>query len=313
LTEGEPIHIMLSRATGLHLNEGILLEAELDPSHEPFLRDHALNGTPLLPGVMGIEGFTVAAKHIASSIGATKRGFDVTQLEDIQFLAPFKFYRGEKRRVTWKAQVVYEKGGLVANVTLESKLAMKTRQNEIMQHFAGKVHLKPLDIPLEEMTVKPPEWNGAYTVQAADIYRLYFHGPSFQVLEGVQRSGDAVLGKMNRSLPSITAEGEPDLTTPVLVELCLQTAGVWEAGATGTLALPSSIGELTLYKAEPNGVPIYAEVKPGQDEDGRMCFDARVIDAAGHLYLELHDYRTSPLPYTVEQELLKPLQELVKP
>ncbi len=312
LTEGEPIHIMLSRLTGLRLHEGILLEAELDPSSEPFLRDHTLNGVPLLPGVMGIEGFTIAAKHIASSIGASKRGFDVTQLEDIQFLTPFKFYRNEKRRITWKAQVVYEKSGLVAYVTLESRLAARTRKDEIVQHFAGKVHLKPLDVPLQEVKIKPPEWNGAYTVEAADIYRLYFHGPSFQVLEGVQRSGNVVLGKLSSSLPSITRNGKEDPTTPVLVELCMQTAGVWEAGSTGILALPRSIGELTLYKARPNGAPIFAEVTPGTDDDGRICFDARVVDAKGQVYLEMRDYRTSPLPYTVEEKLLEPLKELVK-
>ncbi len=312
LTEGEPIHVMLSRATGLRLHEGILLEVDLDPSSEPFLKDHALNGVPLLPGVMGIEGFTVAAKHVASSIGASKRGFDVTGLEDIQFLTPFKFYRSEKRRITWKAQVVYEEAGLQAYVTLESRRVSRTRQDEVVRHFGGIVHLRPLDIPLAEITVQPPEWNGAYTVEAADIYRLYFHGPSFQVLEGVQRSGDALLGKMNANLPPITRDGQPAPVTPVLVELCLQTAGVWEAGATGALGLPRSIGALTLYRAQPNGVPIFAEVSPGKDESGNLRFDARVVDAKGHLYLELRDYRTSPLPYAVKRELLQPLKGLVE-
>jgi len=72
LTSGSPIHVMLSRASGFNLKEGILLEAELDPTQEPFLKDHSLNGTPLLPGVMGIEGFAVAAQHVASSLGTVK-------------------------------------------------------------------------------------------------------------------------------------------------------------------------------------------------------------------------------------------------
>jgi hypothetical protein len=98
----------------------------------------------------------------------------------------------------------------------------------------------------------------------------------------------------------------------VLVELCLQTAGVWEAGATGTLALPSSIAELRLYQARPNGVPIFAEVIPGRDDEGKICFDARVVDAQGQLYLEIRDYRTSPLPYTVEERLLQPMKALIE-
>jgi hypothetical protein len=74
LTEGEPIHVMLSRAVGMDLNLGILLEAELDPEKQPFLKDHALNGIPLLPGVMGIEGFSVAANTFHLCLVRKKAG-----------------------------------------------------------------------------------------------------------------------------------------------------------------------------------------------------------------------------------------------
>jgi 3-hydroxymyristoyl/3-hydroxydecanoyl-(acyl carrier protein) dehydratase len=311
LIEGEPIHVMLSRVTGMDVQQGILLEAELSPD-EPFLKDHAMNGIPLLPGVMGIEGFSIAARHVASALGASKGGFEVSHLEDIQFLAPFKFYRDEKRRITWKAQVIRGRHGLVAAVTLESTLALKARPKETILHFSGKVHLTPINEAAEERTVKPPEWNGAYTVPAEDIYKLYFHGPAFQVLEGVQRSGDIVLGKLSKDLPPITGSEETLITTPLLLELCLQTAGIWEVGSTGTLALPRSIGELDLYPIQPNGAAIYAEVHPETMDDGAMQFNARVVDSKGHLYLELHNYRTIQLPYSVEESLLKPLRELVQ-
>jgi malonyl CoA-acyl carrier protein transacylase len=310
LTDGTPIHVMLSRATGFDLQQGILLEADLDPQIEPFLKDHSMNGIPLLPGVMGIEGFSVAAKHVSSVLGSGKAGYEVTNLEDVSFLTPFKFYRGEPRRITWKAQVLRESNGLVAHVTLESDLALKTNRVEHKVHFSGKVHLEPLHSQ-KEMTATPPEWNGAYTVNAEEIYRLYFHGPAFQVLDGVQLSGNTVLGKLRSHLPPFTSGGLELLSTPVLVELCLQTAGIWEAGKTGTLCLPSSIGFIRLYNSKVDGIPVYAEVTPSKDADGRMCFDARVIDAKGHLFLEISDYRTSPLPYTVEDNILAPMQALV--
>jgi len=311
LREGKPIHTMLSRVTGMSLNEGVLLEAELDPNNEPFLKDHALNGIPVLPGVMGIEGFSVAAKHIASVLGSAKAGFDVARLENIQFLAPFKFYRNQPRRASWKARAVRTADGLTADVLLESDMLLHNRTVEHMRHFSGRVILQP-QITQEEMTVKPPQWNGAYTVQAAEIYKLYFHGPAFQVLEGVQRSGEVVLGKLQRNLPAITSQGHALLSTPILLELCLQTAGVWEAGLTGTLALPSSIGELRIHKHKTNGVAIFAEVTPGKSADGNLVFDARVVDAKGCVYLEVDNYRTSPLPYSAEDELIQPFKTLVQ-
>jgi malonyl CoA-acyl carrier protein transacylase len=311
LHAGKTIHTMLSQVTGFDLNRGLVLEAELDPNEQPFLRDHALNNTPVLPGVMGIEGFSVAAKHIGSVLASTKGSLEVTKLEDIQFLAAFKFYRNEPRRITWKALAIQESGGLVVQATLESERALKTGAIEHVRHFSGKVFLELQGTAVKEVN-PAPVWNGSYTVKAEDIYKLYFHGPAFQVLEGVQRAGDTIVGKLNGDLPAITGKVHALLSTPTLVELCFQTAGIWEIGKTGSLALPRSIRNLTLYRQGANGAAVYAEVKPHQNGDGSFHFDARVLDAEGHLYLELEDYRTTPLTYPAEKALLDPLKELVK-
>ncbi len=312
LTSGQPIHVMLSRVSGVSLQDGILLESELDPSQEAFLKDHSLNGIPLLPGVMGIEGFAVAAQHIASSIGSAKAGFRVEGLSNIEFLTPFKFYRDEPRRITWKAQVVHQENGLVANVTLESDLARAHQRTDHLLHFSGQVYLVPSNQPLLKTEGKVPHWNGAYTLLAKDIYKLYFHGPAFQVLEGVQMNGDLVMGKLNRQIPPISQQEKSLLSVPILVELCFQTAGMWDVGNGGSLSLPKSIGTLRLFENKVNGLPIYAEVQPGTSSAGEQYFDARVIDSKGQVYLEIENYRTAPLPYTVEQELLTPIKALLK-
>jgi len=310
LREGKPIHTMLSHLAAYDLQHGLVLEAELDPRTQPFLRDHAMDGVPVLPGVMGIEGFSIAAKHISSILASDEGRLSVSKLEDIQFLTPFKFYRNQPRRIQWIALALREATGLVVYVSLESTRVLMTKTVEHLRHFTGKVILERQASPVKEMMTQVPNWNGAYTVKAEDIYRLYFHGPAFQVLEGVQRSGETVLGKLNKSLPAFTGEDQVLLSTPTLVELCFQTAGIWEVGKTGILALPRSIQSLTLYRQSVNGDAIYAEVKPGRTTDGALSFDARVVDAHGRLYLELKDYRTSPLPYSAQKELLTPLRGL---
>lgn len=312
LTSGQPIHVMLSRTSGVSLQDGILLEAELDPSQEAFLKDHSLNGTPLLPGVMGIEGFSIAAQHIASRIGSSKSGFRVERLSNIQFMTPFKFYRDEARHITWKAQVVREEAGLVAYVTLESDLARAHQRTDHLLHFSGQVYLVPANLPQIKTEGKAPHWNGAYTLEAKDIYKLYFHGPAFQVLEGVQRNGNMVLGKLNRLIPPLSQQEKSMISVPILVELCLQTAGVWDIGKAGTLSLPKSIGALRLYENKVNGLPIYAEVQPVTSSEGEQYFDARVVDSKGQIYLEIEKYCTSPMSYNVEQELLTPVKALMK-
>lgn len=308
LTRGHPKHLMLTRVTGMSLKEGVILEAELDPNTEPFLRDHALNGIPLLPGVMGIEGLSAAAQHIASVLASEKGSYRVIGLEDVQFRAPFKFYRNQPRKVTWKARVLREGDFLVGYASLESTLARYGRDPERMLHFTGKVYLQPTAEPLEEATGPAPAWNGSRILPADEIYRLYFHGPAFRVLEAVQQKPGVVLGKLSQDLPPLTREEQSLILSPLLVELCLQTAGVWEIGTKGTMALPRSIGRLRVYPTEVNGSEIYAEVTPRGEDRERPSFNARVVDAKGRVFLELEDYRTEPLPYTVEKEQLKPLR-----
>ena len=122
LRAGNPEHIMLSHLTSFEVQAGLSLETVLDPNEHPFLRDHALNGIPVLPGVIGIEGFSVAARHIASKLAGEKSSFVVDHLEDIQFLTPFKFYKNLPRHIQWKAQAVRQAEGLVVYATLESEL-----------------------------------------------------------------------------------------------------------------------------------------------------------------------------------------------
>ena len=309
LRSGNPIHLMMSHLTSYSVESGITLEATLDPQELAYLRDHAIKGVPVLPGVVGIDGFSRAAKHISSVLASDNSGFEVERLEKIEFLTPIKFYGNKSRKIMWKAKAVKTSDGLQVNVSLESDIERKTGKMEHTLHFTGLVFLTPKQVASPE-SANPPKWGKHKEVSSAEIYRLYFHGPSFQVLEAAQRSGDNVLGKFNKKLVSIPAD-EPGLfTTPLLIELCFQTAGLWEAGTTGILGLPHSIGELKVYRNYLNGSAIYAVVKP-KFRDGELYFDARVMDAKGNVYLDLTDYRTTPQSDPAEVQLVEPMKMLL--
>ncbi len=309
LRAGTPIHKMLSHLVAFDVNNGITLEAELNPVELSYLRDHAINGIPVLPGVIGIEGFSVASKHIASVLGTNEKGFEIERLENIKFLAPFKFYDNKPRVATWHAVCYRKPEGLVVKVTLESDMKRRNGSVNHILHFEGLVYLTQ-NHPVREAVALPPQWGREKTVTADEIYRLYFHGPSFQVLEAAQRSENTILGRLNKSRIRISADDPELFATPMLIELCFQTAGLWEAGATGILALPLSIGKLQLYQRPVNGVPVYAEVKPRRYEQ-QISFDAKVVDANGNVFLELTNYQTSPLPYPAVKELIEPMRVLV--
>lgn len=309
LRSGDPIHLMFSHLTSFHMDRGITLEEELDPDHLSYLKDHAINGTPVLPGVIGIEGFYTAAKHISTVLASGPASFEVDRLEDIQFLAPFKFYGNKSRSITWRAIAYKQEENLKIRVTLESDAKRWNGEIQHMLYFSGWVYLSQ-NKPELEVVSNPPRWSKKKSVSSEEIYNLYFHGPSFQVLDAAQMSGNIVLGRFNKKLANGSADDPALFTTPLLIELCFQTAGLWQAGATDVLALPQSVGSLRIYPQPLNGVAIFAEVKPTEC-NGKLCFDARVVDEKGNVFLELSDYQTSPMPYSAEKNLVEPLKILV--
>ena len=178
-------------------------------------------------------------------------------------------------------------------------------------HFKGTAYLQPTQQPLQTVVGALPRWNGRYTLPEEEIYKLYFHGPAFQVLEGVQKNGSGLIGKLSTHLPPMSSKPEHQDSIPRMIELCLQTAGIWEIGKTGRMSLPQSIRKVRLYRHQTNGLPIYAHVQPIETKDG-VQFNSQVVDAKGRVYLELEAYRTVTLPRAIEAPLLAPLQNLLE-
>jgi hypothetical protein len=143
------------------------------------------------------------------------------------------------------------------------------------------------------------------------IYDVYFHGPAFQVLDGVQSDGARVTGRYSTDLPPMTETEKETVIAPLLIELCLQTAGVWEIGKTGVLALPTAIEQVVVHRMPTADGHIYAEIEPHGGGKDDMAFDARVVDAEGNIYLEVHGYRTARLPAPVDGERVAPIRAAV--
>ncbi|MCX6054184.1 MAG: SDR family NAD(P)-dependent oxidoreductase [Chloroflexi bacterium] len=309
LQMGTSIYTMPSHLAGYQPGSGITFETNFDPQALGYLQDHAINGTPLFPGVIGIEGFMNTSKHLASIIASDDPGYEVERLEKIEFLVPIKFHGNKSRIMNWKALAVKINEGLQVRVSLESDTERKTGKVEHTQHFKGIVCLTLKQITAPE-AVTPPKWGNNKSVTLEEIYRLSFHGPSFQVLEAAQRSGDSVIGKFNHTLFHKPV-GEKELSaTSLLIELCFQTASLWEVGLTGFRSLPKSIGELKVYKKDMDGTSIYAKVQL-KELNGLKYFDACVLDSTGNVYLDMTDYRTSPQAEPAEARLVEPTKILL--
>jgi hypothetical protein len=136
------------------------------------------------------------------------------------------------------------------------------------------------------------------------VYSVYFHGPAYQVLERAWREDGHVVGRFATELPANhEPAGQPTELPPRLIELCFQTAGIWEIGTTGRMALPMHIDRVIRFQSSKKAGRLWAVVTP---RDGGI--DADVVDQSGRVRLRLEGYRTSEVPGDLEAEAVAPIR-----
>jgi hypothetical protein len=289
---------MTGRASSFSPAEGLTVLTELDPGDQAFLDHHRIEGTPVLPGAMGIEAFAEAA-------AALMPGWQVAAFEQIELAAPFKFYRDEPRTIELRVLPRDRGDGtLVADCRLVGRRSLPQGEQQAV-HFTGRAVLaRELPEPPveEEAPIEDPEGNG---VGAEAIYRIYFHGPAYQVLERAWRRDGNVVGRLADDLPpDHQPASEPTRAAPRLIELCFQTAGVWELGTRGRMALPTHVDRITRFADADAPGTLVAIVVPREDGP---AIDARVIDERGKVRVLLEGYRTTELPGALDSDALEPI------
>ncbi len=290
---------MTGRLAGFSSSDGFKVLIELDPTHQAFLDHHRIEGTPVLPGVMGIEAFAEAAAGLLPD-------WQVIALEDIELSAPFKFFRDEPRAL--ELQVLHRNGSdgtLIAECRLVGTRSLPTGEERTV-HFSGRAVLarEPVQPPDQADAPDDGESDGGIGPEA--IYEIYFHGPAFRVLDRAWRHNGDVVGRLAADLPPDHEPAEePTIAAPRLIELCFQTAGVWELGTTGRMALPTHIDRVIRYAGADAPGQLLAVVHPREDGS---AVDARVVDEAGNVRVMLQGYRTIELPGALDAEALEPIR-----
>ncbi|HXW58650.1 MAG TPA: SDR family NAD(P)-dependent oxidoreductase [Solirubrobacteraceae bacterium] len=289
---------MTGRVAELTVEGGLRVLTELDPSRQAFLNDHRIEGIPVLPGVMGMEGFAEIARALLP-------GWEVVALEDVELLVPFKFYRDEPRTLELRA-LVHDggEGTLLADCELIGRRMLHGQGEREVRHVRGRARLAR-EVPVAPLASEQPSDAHDGGVGREAVYRVYFHGPAYQVLDRVWRENGEIIGRFADELP---ADHEPATRptefAPRLIELCFQTAGIWELGTAGRMALPTALQRVVRYAEADAPGRLWAVVRPRGDGRG---VDAEVIDEAGHVRVRLEGYRTIELPGGVDADALSPI------
>jgi hypothetical protein len=147
---------------------------------------------------------------------------------------------------------------------------------------------------------------GAERVAREDIYGVYFHGPAYQVLDGVARNDGDAVGFVTGDLPlHHQPEGTRTVLMPRWIEACFQTAGVQAIGQSAVMALPARFSRVWWHgTAEPAGA-LRVVVTP-RDE----VVDADVVDERGRVLLHLEAYATVELPSPLSEAGVTPFRRV---
>ncbi|TYB60228.1 SDR family NAD(P)-dependent oxidoreductase [Nonomuraea sp. PA05] len=281
---------------GVHT--GLVVRTTLDPGRQPFLDHHRIDGVAVLPGVMGIEAFAETARLAAPA-------WQVVAVEDVDFLAPVKFYRDEPRTLTVTATLSPHGDDLLARCKLTAeRLLPGEDQPQRTVHFTGEVRLSRTARQPERRDRAP---EAAVTMPPSEVYELFFHGPAYRVVAAAWAHGSGAAARMAEGLPeAVDPPGAATVTPPRLVELCFQTAGLAQAARDGILALPAHVDRVALYP-ERDGKDIQAIAGQG---DGH--YDCAVIAGDGTVLVTAEGYRGVPIPGDLPEPVRKTLTPLAE-
>ncbi|HEX2415215.1 MAG TPA: polyketide synthase dehydratase domain-containing protein, partial [Thermoleophilaceae bacterium] len=198
----------------------------------------------------------------------------------------------------------------VADCRLIGRRTLPGKGEQETVHFTGRARLTPGPPASPPEGARPDgEPGAAGEVNRDAVYEVYFHGPAYQVLERAWRADGGVVGRLVPDLPpAYEPSGDPTEIAPRLIELCFQTAGVWELGRSGRMALPTHVDRVVPFEGAAENGPMLAVVRPG-DGDG---VDAEVLDEDGRVRMRLEGYRTVELPGSLDPGALDPIRSAME-
>jgi acyl transferase domain-containing protein/NAD(P)-dependent dehydrogenase (short-subunit alcohol dehydrogenase family)/phosphopantetheinyl transferase len=232
--EARPDHPLLD---SLEVTAGVARGSRaLSKGSDPWILDHAIEGVPVLPGVIGLELMVATASALF-----TDRAWSGAR--NVRFDAPVKVHRDEITTVLVEAEPGSRPHEAVAR--LVSVRTLKTGRVRRTEHFSATLSFAALPAP----EALPSAFLPDETVDRAGIYRRFFHGPVFQVLRevlGVSEDGLMAEGKVDHA--PIAREGAL-LTAPLALEAAFQAAGLHRMMTSHGMGLPLGIEDVHLLSS----------------------------------------------------------------
>ncbi|WP_338320464.1 SDR family NAD(P)-dependent oxidoreductase, partial [Streptomyces lonarensis] len=256
-------HPLLTAAITLPAGEGAVFTGQVSFRDQPWLSDHIVHGTAVLPGV----AFVDLLLHAAGYVGCQQ----IEELTHHAFLAVPE--QGARQlRVTVGAADESARRSFAVYSSPTGEAGEETA--EWTRHASGFLTEAPLELePSFDLTAWPPV--GAEPVDIEEFYRGfiergYEYGPLFQGFRAGWRLGDAIYAEI--ALPDGT-DPEAYGLHPALLDSALHPLMLWYGS--GPVRLPFSWSDVALHAVGPTRL----RVRLSRSE--RDVFSLAVADPTG--------------------------------
>jgi acyl transferase domain-containing protein/NADPH:quinone reductase-like Zn-dependent oxidoreductase/short-subunit dehydrogenase/surfactin synthase thioesterase subunit len=250
-------HPLLGAAVEMAEDDGLLLTGRLSATAHPWLADHAVHGTVLLPGAALLEFAALAADRVGYG-----------QVDELTLHEPLVLPAGSVAEVQVLATAPDEAG------TRALMIHSRAGGQRWTRHATGTLS-RAEQPPVPDLTQWPPP--GAEPVDITGYYdRLaeggYSYGPAFQGLCGVWARGEEIFTEA--VLPEAAGRGSFTVH-PVLLDAVLHGLGLggWDLGS--DLLLPFSWNGAWLRASGTS------RVRARLTRTGRSTLSVLITDGAG--------------------------------
>ncbi|MDY7012649.1 MAG: SDR family NAD(P)-dependent oxidoreductase [Cyanobacteriota bacterium] len=291
--------VLFAQRPQLQPNGTVTLEHTFSLVNDPYLRDHQLDGKPVLPATGAVEWF-------AEVVQSAWPEWVVTEVRDLRVLRGLVLEGEADRSVLFRAKASTHADSEALQVAVE------------LLDAEGKLPCYRASVRLEPELRKPPlleisPLNEGTPLEPAAAYRDYlFHGSRFQLIAALDRIAPQGIDARVRSsspgvwkLPLSTDEVTPSdprfansawLFDPGLLDTAPQLAIVWARVQHNTTALPSRLGAVIRYSSPIAEQLLQVALRVKACDRHSLTYDALFIDADGKVCLQMQNVESTCNP-----------------
>jgi acyl transferase domain-containing protein/acyl carrier protein len=260
--------------------EGRLARVVAQATRQPYLRDHRVQGKVVLPIVQVLEWFVRMAE-------SCRPGHRVDRIADLKVL----------RGVTLPD---FEQQGDALLVRCAGADWHPHRLACTLSDASGSTIYYSATVEMGwAATVAPAAPTAPSGGRRLDRDACYhgdalFHGPAFQVLEGMDCAATTATAALH-GLTTVGWRGDGWATDPAALDGCLQAALVWGFERLGRTVLPLGVGEVVRHRSGALGDGLRCVLTNGDAKSNRAVCDLDLVDADNRVVaslkrLELYPY-----------------------